>query len=191
MRKIRAAVIAALVIVLLGALSLVLLGWGEREPVYQGKPLSYWLSDFWPGRNPTPEKLEQDKLAVRRIGTNAIPILLRWISAKDSSIKEKMVTWIYEHPWMPFRIRSSLDKNMLAVTGFSILGKPQASSAIPALIEFVRRGVGDQFSGDNNATFPMIALADLDREAATNAGIQFGTNGNVIGWIKPVTVTNR
>src|SRR4051812_8009268 len=115
MRKTRAAAITALVLATVGALICILSGSGEREPVYHGKTLTYWLSDFWPGRNPTPEKMEQAKLAVRQIGTNATPVLLQWISAKDGPLKQKMVTWISEHPWVPFRIESSLDKNMLAV----------------------------------------------------------------------------
>jgi hypothetical protein len=126
MRRTRAAAITALVLAALGAVLWMRFSPGEREPIYQGK-----LSDFWPGRNPTSEKQEQDKLAVRQIGTNAIPILLQWISAKDGPIKTKMVTWISNHPWVPFRIESSVDKNMLAVSGFWILGKSQASSAVP------------------------------------------------------------
>src|ERR1044071_4458241 len=104
MKKTRAAAITALVLATLGALLWIRLSPGEREPVYQGKTLTRWLSDFWPGRNPTPEKVEQDKLAVHQIGTNAIPILLQWISARDGPLKQKMVRWIADHRWVPFRI---------------------------------------------------------------------------------------
>ena len=185
MRKTRAAAITALVVALLGGFLWILLNRGEREPVYQGKTLHYWLSAYWPGGSrPT----EQNKIAVRQIGTNAIPILLQWISARDSSIKKKMVTWISRHPWVPFRLESEVDRNMLAASGFSILGKSQASSAVPALVEIVRTGGGAKTSGYNNVTFPMWALAELDPEAATKAGIQFATNGSVIGWSAPPAV---
>src|SRR6185503_2169133 len=97
MRKTRATAITALALATLGVLW-ILSSAGEREPVYQGKTLHYWLSDYWPGvSHPT----EQNKIAVRQIGTNAIPILLRWISAKDRPLKAKMVTWISRHPWVP------------------------------------------------------------------------------------------
>jgi len=175
--------ITALVLATLGALLWIVLIRGEREPVYQGKTLTCWLSDFWPGRNPAPEKLEQDKLAVRQIGTNAIPMLLQWISARDGPLKQKVVTWIDRHPHVPFRLESSVDKSMLAVSGFWILGKSQAGSAVPALVEIVRTGGGEKTS--SNVTFPMRALADLDHEAATRAGIQFETNGALIGWSAP------
>ncbi len=190
-RKTRAAAIAALVLATLGVLLWILLSPGEREPVYQGKTLTYWLSDFWPGRNPTPEKLEQDKLAVRQIGTNAIPILLKWISAKDDPVKQKMVTWISRHPWVPFHLESSVDKNMLAVSGFGILGKSQTGVAVPALVEIVRTAGGSKTSGYDNITFAIMVLADLDPEAATKAGVQFGTNGTIIGWSAPPAAANK
>jgi hypothetical protein len=174
-----------------------LLSPAEREPVYHGKTLTYWLSDCWPGRNPTPEKREENKLAVRQIGTNAIPTLLQWISARDGPLKQKIVRWISRHPWVPFRLASSVDKNMLGASGFSILGKSQAGSAVRALVEIVRTGGGENTSAYDNVTFAMLALADVDPEAATRAGIQFGTNRwsgtnvTVIGWSAPAAVANK
>src|SRR5436190_3597756 len=94
------AAIAALVLAALGTVLWIVLSPREHEPVYQGKTLTYWVSDFWPGRNPTREKVEQDKLTVRQIGTNAIPVLLQWISAKDGPFKKKMVMWIDRHRWV-------------------------------------------------------------------------------------------
>ena len=196
MRRIRAATVTALVIATVGALLWSRLIPGEREPVYQGKTLTYWLSDFWPGRNPTPEKREQNILAVRQIGTNAIPTLLQWISARDGPLKQKMVR-ICRHPWVPFGITSSVDKNMLAASGFWILGKSQAGSAVPALVEIVRTGGGEKTSAYDNVTFAMRALADVDPEAASKAGIQFGTNRwsgtnvTVIGWSAPPAAANE
>jgi hypothetical protein len=37
----------------------------------------------------------------------------------------------------------------------------------------------------------MLALADLDPEAATKAGIQFGTDGTIIGWSAPPATANK
>lgn len=191
MRTKRAAAIVALLLVAFSLLLCLLLNRGEREPVYQGKPLSYWLSDFWPGRNATLAKKEQDKLAVRQIGTNAIPILLQWISAQDGPLKRKMVTWIAGHPWVPFRVASDIDKNMLGASGFRILGKSQASSAVPALVEIVKTGGGQRTSSYNKVTFAMWALADVDHEAALKAGIQFATNGIITNWSAPPIATNK
>jgi len=189
--RIRVAASTALVLAAFGTVLWIELSPREHEPVYQGKTLTYWLSDFWPGRNPTREKVEQDKLAVRQVGTNAIPVLLQWICAKDGPFKQKMVMWIDRHRWVPFRLESSVDKNMLAVSGFSILGKSQAGSAIPALVEIIRNGGGEKTSGYNTVTFPMLALTDLDPEAAAKAGIQFGTSGTIAGRNPPPAATNK
>lgn len=186
----RVAAVTALVVAALGTVFWIASSPREREPIYQGKTLTDWLSDCWPGRSPTPGKLEQDAFAVRQIGTNAIPVLLQWISAKDGPFKQKTVTWIARHPRVPFRLESSVDKNMLAVSGFMILGKAQASSAVPALVKIIRNGGGEN-TGYNSVTFPMLALCDLDPEAATKAGIQFGTDGAIVSWNPPPTATNR
>ena len=60
-------------------------GLREREPVYQGKPLSVWLQRYnthgsFIGLRPEPMADE----AVRQIGTNAIPTLLHMLRAHDS-----------------------------------------------------------------------------------------------------------
>ena len=60
----------------------------EREPVYQGKSLSFWLQGYIQGGSyigvwPEPEVDE----AVRQIGTNAIPALLHMLRAHDSKLK--------------------------------------------------------------------------------------------------------
>jgi hypothetical protein len=190
MRKMRAAGIVALMIAALGSFLWFRSSLSRREPVYQGKTLTYWLRDIYSGRNPTAEKWQQDKLAVRQIGTNAIPLLLQWISAKDDPLKQCMVTWIYNHRRTPFRLESSVDKNIMAIIGFQTLEKSQAGSAIPALVEMVKKGGGAR-SGPNNVSFAMQALACLDRQAATNGGIKFGTNGAIIGWSAPPVMTNK
>jgi len=70
--------------VLLAAL-LAVVGWQvmrRQEPVYQGKPLSSWL--IASATTGSPEAQEQANAAVRQVGTNALPTLLRMLRAKDS-----------------------------------------------------------------------------------------------------------
>jgi HEAT repeat protein len=79
------------------------------EPRYDGKTLSEWLETktYLPGtKEVDPAREAQVKVAVRAIGTNALPYLLDWLAADET------------------RFRGSL--------GFSILGKA-AAPAIPAL----------------------------------------------------------
>src|SRR5438067_1105808 len=51
---------------------------GEREPVYNGKKLSEWLQ-LYGSTGISVEQREQAKVAVRQIGTNALPWLVKWI----------------------------------------------------------------------------------------------------------------
>jgi len=62
------------------AIVVVVVGWAvfrEREPVYQGKTLSEWMAVRQWGD--TPAKKEEADDALQRIGTNALPILLKWL----------------------------------------------------------------------------------------------------------------
>src|SRR5437867_2521606 len=63
---------------------------GLREPVYEGKPLTRWLQGHVAScaadpRFNSPEWNKKAVAAVRRIGTNAIPTLLRMIRSCVSS----------------------------------------------------------------------------------------------------------
>src|SRR5262245_29543566 len=67
-----------------------------RQPSYNGKPLSYWLSRYenrilGKGALNSNEQQEADK-AVREIGTNAIPYLLKLAGRKDSALKQRMLS---------------------------------------------------------------------------------------------------
>lgn len=149
--------LTVLILAVLGGMIQIALRPRETEPVYQGRKLSFWLSDYLPGAKASPEQLQRDSAAVREIGTNAIPVLLRWISAKDGPLKHKIIVWIYEHPRVPFRVESAVDKQMMAASAFSILGRLQATSAVPALVEIVKQGGGTKTSGVGAQTFPIFA----------------------------------
>jgi len=68
-----------------------------REPVYQGRRLGDWLAaykmDGLAGVESWQVRVEQQKAdeAVRHAGTNALPVLLRMLRAKDSALKVKCV----------------------------------------------------------------------------------------------------
>src|SRR6478609_8731880 len=80
---------AFMVIAIVGGIAWQVLRPREQEPVYQGQPLSVWLEGYlskfkWNG----PERQKADE-AMRQIGTNALPTLLRLIKANDSaSVRE-------------------------------------------------------------------------------------------------------
>ena len=102
-----------------------------REPFYQGKRLSQWLQGYTAGT----ESPEIDE-AVRNIGTNAIPTLLRALRVKGSATRKTIS--------LPPLVRVDLEfvdiQNMQAQKGFEALGV-EARAAVPALIEIYEQNI--------------------------------------------------
>jgi hypothetical protein len=132
----RILLIAASIIIL--SLLTWLLWPAEREPEYQGKKLSEWL------KVPAHEaKAQGADEAVRHIGTNGIPWLLRWVGYKEPAIKAKAGRWISKlprrlrKPWV-FRWAaadpSKMNRKFSAPLAFRYLGQ-EGRSAVPALTD--------------------------------------------------------
>src|SRR5882762_6938554 len=66
----------------------------EPEPVFQGTPLSVWLTGLDEGSNGPRPDFRAAREAVRQIGTNAIPALLRMFRAKDSALTLKLISLV-------------------------------------------------------------------------------------------------
>jgi len=114
-----------------------------KEPRYQGRTLTEWLSDcsVYPssgsgeiprGFNPHVPATEH---AVKEIGTNAIPALLNMLQAGDSTtrIKTKLNELLDRQSMIHLHFWPGYDYRNLAVYGFGILNK-DAASAVPALV---------------------------------------------------------
>lgn len=141
-RSIFALIFACLVVV---AIALAL--WPrEREPKYDGVPLSMWLER---GRSDRGESLA----AIRQIGTNGLPFLLRWIQYEPSGWR-RFVSRNFSK--IPARVQNSrvlrwliVDKAEnranIAVTGMGILG-PDASSAMPELVRLANNASAPETS---------------------------------------------
>ena len=119
---------------------------GEREPEYKGQTLTYWLGKLaeFPS-NPENEGL----IAIRQIGTNAIPWLTKWVVYEPSKTKLRLLDFAEE---LPVKLRRPLQviitgdrmwavRHELAIVGFRALG-PQARSAVPELVQALVRGKG-------------------------------------------------
>ena len=110
----------------------------EREPAYKGKRLSEWL-ELW-GSSGDEDEMRNAEAAIRQIGTNGIPFLLKWIRYEPRTGKQPMQALVEK---LPVRLRSNrlvyrFMQNRTerradeAEMGLAILG-PQATSAIPEL----------------------------------------------------------
>lgn len=104
----------------------------NREPVYEGKPLSFWLTD----RVTDLQARRKGGEVMRQIGTNGIPTLLRMTKARRASpLKRKLLDLAYKQSFI--RIREGPDafrQHWGAEFGFEILGT-NAVSAVPELIK--------------------------------------------------------
>ena len=73
--------VISLAAVVVAAIMVIAFWPGAREPEYQGKKLSEWLEPYAAAAT-TPDsilKSDSDVQAVRHIGTNALPFLVKWI----------------------------------------------------------------------------------------------------------------
>ena len=98
----------------------------EPDPVSQGKPLSVWLKN----ESGTGESGE----AVRQIGTNAIPTLLRLLRVKDSALKIKLMELVQRQHIIKIEYMSADGWHYRARNAFGDLGT-NAQMAVPALIK--------------------------------------------------------
>src|ERR1051325_7061051 len=93
----------------------------DREPSYNGHTLSEWLHAARPGYINPPAPPADATAAVRQIGTNALPTLLKWASYDPTRLQSKLRN-----------IMSGSDHPVDAEDGFRLLG-PVAGPAIPGL----------------------------------------------------------
>jgi hypothetical protein len=108
------------------------------EPVYQGKPLSHWCEQFVNTLSkPDNQSQEQAGIAIRTIGTNAIPTLLLMLQAEDSKIKLKLIQLAQKQHFFHIKWTDTEFRHQEAEMGFLILSSDGKSAipAIPALLE--------------------------------------------------------
>src|SRR5260370_9464727 len=92
------------------------------EPVYQGKPLSYWLLVYDPSTGIGVESNTADQL-LRQLGTNIIPTLCRMLRARDSELKLKLIALVQKQRFITVRYVPASDRHKAAVHGFENLGE--------------------------------------------------------------------
>jgi HEAT repeat protein len=110
-----------------------------REPVFEGKPLSFWLQGYDPIRGTEPGNQKADEV-VSKVGTNAIPTLLRMLSAGDPPFILKLKALVHRQHFITFRRRTPANQHFQAVKAFQRLG-PGAKTAVPALIEIYEQNL--------------------------------------------------
>lgn len=115
---------------------------GRKEPHYEGLTLSEWFVTSYQGRQLV--DMAKRDVAVREMGTNALPQLMKWLNLPTSGWR----TWLFNHS--PSVIRKRIGSHEWyfyfrekvfvsnARTGFLLLG-PAAAPAVPELAKVATR----------------------------------------------------
>jgi hypothetical protein len=142
----------------------------EPEPIYQGKKLSVWLDQIQgpsnvPVWNPQSALTPQASEAVRQIGTNAIPALLRKMTLPEGSLRRSIEIRL-NSPSLSFLGRFLVPAGFnpgQSIRGFRALG-PVAQPVVPELI----RRLGDLRSQEW-AFFSLCAIGPGSVDEIKNA----------------------
>src|ERR1051326_970456 len=119
-----------LCVALVSAFTLTCILWpSEPEPSYKGKKLSQWLREYSLPRYGNPEPTEAAE-AIRHIGTNGIPYMIKWMRSTPSPWRVRLASKIRRSsPSTCDKLADLLFSNKrlqlgdAAVYGFAILGK--------------------------------------------------------------------
>ncbi|MDB6022167.1 MAG: hypothetical protein JWQ04_2024 [Pedosphaera sp.] len=138
--------LALLVIILSGLTWLVL---RPKEPAYHGRALMDWLLDYADADAPHQIPVSSEALreasshAVKTIGTNGIPILIKMIEARDITLKRKLESALGHHHPIDLNIFiSHSNESYLGPCGFEILGR-EGCPAIPQLSQLAESSNAD------------------------------------------------
>ncbi|MGO8929178.1 MAG: HEAT repeat domain-containing protein [Limisphaerales bacterium] len=174
MRKRVYIALTVLLVILAGVIAWQVLQMPEREPVYQGRRLTSWLKPII-GKSfyDDPQVLKADE-ALRQIGTNAIPTLLRMLRVKDSPLKVKLMDLTKRQRIIEIRYTTARDVNFRAFCAFSVLGA-KAQSAVPTLIEIANQNISPESQGDS--IFALGSIGPPAKEAVPSL-LGWATNAN-------------
>jgi len=175
MRKRRVYLILAVMGVVLAGL-LVAVFSREREPVYGGKRLSEWVEAEWLDRM---VPIEAATNAIRHIGCQGVPFLLRWIKYESPAWKQKLIAAVNQ---ITSRVNSSWklsDEKAIcrgddAMMALIALG-PEAADAIPALARLAKDGRAKV--GRRRAANVLRGLVDSEGPPSLEIRIKFGQFG--------------
>jgi hypothetical protein len=120
----------------------------HKEPSFEGRKLSDWI---WTmnGSKAGPEK-EEARAAVRKLGTNSIPLLLRWLRQEDrpslterfDTVRHTVFFWLVTHKLIANRSITSLrhfnpSHSAMAMWALPELDHAARMAAIPKLIQML------------------------------------------------------
>jgi hypothetical protein len=136
MRNGRRISFAALILAIIGIVAWKALR--PREPIYEGKPLSFWLQQQHDGKygilsEEKEKSREEAEAAIRQIGTNALPQLMRLLRARDPWITRKVDELIWRQRIFDIEIPGAVAENGMALDGLKAL-REAVSKEVPTVL---------------------------------------------------------
>lgn len=144
---------------------LILVAWAalhKSGPSYKGKSLRRWVYDNYESRTAFPERpdevrqrmRERAEEAIRQIGTNGIPTLLKMLTFKGSRARGLLMS-LNDNGTIPVekiapRLYSEKDFHFASCRAFEVLGE-DARPAIPALMSLLTNSDSEIQSAAENA----------------------------------------
>lgn len=152
-------------------------GAARDEPRYQGQPLSFWVQQRVPSNSNLYFAVtlsDEGASAVRQIGTNALPTLVRWMIYPEDTLRGRLLLRLKDTRASAIAVRFLVPKSYQpgsAVLAFQALG-PDAKGAIPALVQMLHE--------PDNFRWAVMALCAIGTEGATAIQKAFPTIGDGI-----------
>jgi HEAT repeat protein len=149
----------------------------DSEPVCEGKRLGEWVELLTAGNG---SKRAEAEVALRQMGTNALPHLVRMLRTRDSAFKENVRLVASLQTMVNLRLSRAADQRSRALAAFEALGS-EARAAIPDLADLLNRGENPMDLGralaavGPDAVWPLTqALAHEDGEIRAAAAYGLG-----------------
>jgi hypothetical protein len=188
MGKGRRLLVIAMLLATAGVMGWLLLSSGPPEPVYKGKPLSYWLEGFDVNRTiyartrPNGQEQPTEKQAmqvVNAVGAEGIPYLLGMLEARDSKIKLAILKLFRKQHVvkMPDTWANQDSRAWLAWRALHHVGRG-LSNSVPQLIVIFER---DDWAFAQTASLALLAQTGPDAASALPVILRRGiTHTNAI-----------
>jgi hypothetical protein len=142
------------------------------EPVYDGRPLSYWLQGMsFAGASTNHPNYVEALDAMSAAGTNGTPTLLRLLRAKDSPLKLKFFSLLQRQHIFKVHFVPADVLNFEAV--MALEREPFFKSTLPDLIEIYDENISP---ASQRAILDMVMLLGPDAKDATPALLRGLTN---------------
>src|SRR6266487_3186241 len=106
-----------------------------REPIYRGKRVSDWVEDLDYGLSSFKgSAVGEAEAAVRHMGSNAVPSLIRMMRCRDSALRKKLVPLLSKQSLVKLNFRPAAEHIQWRGARGAWLVGPSAKEAIPDLI---------------------------------------------------------